>query len=141
MSAQQLAIDHDAAARAGAEDRAEHDPSALARAVDGLGECKAVGVVGEANLPFQFFFQIVLQAPPIERRVVRVEHAAASRRDRAGHADAEAAVNADRFLCLGDEVGEDLQRVVIAAVRRRGAPTQPLACLVIENGELDLRAA
>ena len=45
-----LAIDHDAAAAAGAEDDAEHHAVAGAGAIDGLGQREAVGVVLDAHL-------------------------------------------------------------------------------------------
>ena len=77
VALEHLARDDDAAARAGAEDGAEHDRRVLPRAVDRFGQREAVRVVGETHLVSELLFEIVLQAPAIERRVVCVEHAAA----------------------------------------------------------------
>ena len=48
-----LAVHHDAAADARAENHAEHHCGAGRRAVGGLGEREAVGIVGEPDIALQ----------------------------------------------------------------------------------------
>ena len=56
---QQLTMDHQAAADAGAEDYAEHIVGALAGAVDRLGEGETISVIGQAHRPPQALAEIV----------------------------------------------------------------------------------
>jgi hypothetical protein len=86
-------------------------------------------------------FQVVLQAPAVERRVVGVDHAAAARVEGARHADADFARRARLLLGFGNETGKLLERRVIPGARRRRAPAQKLAAVLVEHCELDLRPA
>src|SRR5436305_15310157 len=88
---ERAAIDHDAAADAGAENRAEHDARAARRAVDRLGEREAVGVVREAYLAPQASFEVALERLAVVGRVVRVADDAGLRRNHARHADTDRA--------------------------------------------------
>ena len=83
----------------------------------------------------------MLEPAPIEWRVVGVEHAAAARRDRTRHADADAAARASLALGIDDQARELVERGVVARVRRRRALAQALLALLVEHGELDLRPA
>ncbi len=87
---QQLAVDDDAAAGAGADDHAEYATPAGAGAVHGLAERKAVGVVRRAHLAFEQRGQVALQRVAVEHRRIRVAHLAGHRTDRARNADADA---------------------------------------------------
>ena len=86
---QQLAVDDDAAADAGAEDHAEHHPGADARAVDGFGQGKAVGIVGDAHLARQQLLQVLPERPADQTGRVGVLDQAAHARFRTGDADAD----------------------------------------------------
>src|ERR671925_1748991 len=115
---QHFAVNDDPAAYAGAEDGAEHHRGALCRTVARFGERKAVRVVREADFAPEFRLKIVLQAPTVERRVVRVHHAAAPRGDRSGHADTDRATSAAFLFGLRDERREFIERDVVARARR-----------------------
>ena len=55
----QPALKNNAATDTGAHDHAEHDSVALTRAIDGFGEGKAVGIVGDADLASEQALQIL----------------------------------------------------------------------------------
>ena len=91
------AVEDESAAAAGAEDDAEHRARAGARAVDGLRQGKAVGIVGEPHGPAR-------DAPrgraangrPLSQVELAFCTQPACRRQRARHADADAARAAPR---------------------------------------------
>ena len=90
-SRDQALMHDDAAAGAGADDHAEHRRRARRRAVGGLREREAVGVVRDAHRPAERGAEIGAEAPPVEPRRVRVLDQPGGRRDGAGHADADRA--------------------------------------------------
>ena len=141
VAVQHRAVHHDAAAHAGAEDRAEHHRGARGGAVDRLRKRKAVGVVREAHFAVEAAFEVVLEAPAVEGRVVGVDHAAAARMNRARHADAHPAAPAGFFLGVEDHAGEFLQRDVVPGARGGRALPHDLAAAIVEYRDLDLGAA
>jgi len=74
---QHAAMRHNAAAHASAEDHAEHDIRAGRGAIGGLGQGKAVGVVGKANFPAQSGLHVLLERPADEAGGIAVFHQAA----------------------------------------------------------------
>ena len=138
---QRLALDHDAAAHAGAQDDAEHDRPAAARAVGRLGDGKAVGVVRQPHLvALQQALEVAIERMAVQLRGVGVLDQAGGGRDRAGMADADAAARAHLGLELAHHGGHAVDGRFVAALRRRHAHAGAFLAAVVEDDALDFRA-
>ena len=69
------AVDDEPAAAARAEDHAEHTARTRTRAVDGLGEREAIGVVGKPHRAAERLGKIHVERAAVEPGRVRVLHA------------------------------------------------------------------
>ena len=130
------AVDHHAAAHAGAQDDAEYDAAAGRCAVARLGDGKAIGVVGQPHLAAQPALEVGPQRPAVQPRRVGVLDQAGGGRDRAGMGDADRAARAGLAFEAGDEVDDRLDVLFIGtwpasaragarARRRRLSSTSP----------------
>src|SRR5262245_25632610 len=79
----QFAFEDEPTAAARAEDHSEQGSGSRTGAVDGLGEGKAVGIVGEAHRLCESVFEIACERLAIEPGGVGVLHAAPAGGDRA----------------------------------------------------------
>src|SRR6185503_20195300 len=131
-----LAADRDAAADAGAEDHAEDRMRALPRAVGGLREREAVGVVLDAHLAADGPLQVLLERPADEPRRVGVLHPAVDKRQGAGNPYTDR--SRSRLSYQRTDRGHG---GVIVAARRHHALAQPFAPVRRERDYLDLGAA
>ena len=122
---EQPAADHDAAAHSGTEDDAEDGAAAGGRAVDRLGQRKAIGVVGEAHRAAERGLDIAAERPAVEPGRIGVLHQSGSGDDRAGNADADRSGRADLALQRGDQPGNRRDRAVIIADRRGDSTARP----------------
>ena len=86
-----VAVDDDARADAGAEDDAEHDCCTCRCAVRRFGKREAVGVVADLHLALQQGFEVLQDGLAVEHDRVGVLEAAGCAGERAGRADAERA--------------------------------------------------
>ena len=84
------AVHHDAGAAAGADDDAEHGARTGPRAVGGLGQSEAVGVVLDADFPAECLCKVAVEGMAVEADRVGVLHEAGGRADDARYADADA---------------------------------------------------
>ena len=135
------AVDHHAAAHAGAQDDAEHDAAAGGRAIARFGNGKAVGVVGQAHLAAQPALEVGLERPAVQARRVGVLHQAGGRRDRAGMGDADRAARARLALELGDQIDDRLDVFLVGAGRRRHAQALAFDAAFVEHQALDFGTA
>ena len=83
------AVDHDAAADTGTENDAENRCGARTRAVDGLRQGEAVGIIGEADRTLQSVFEVCIQPLADETAGVGVLHTPRRPGQSAWYADAE----------------------------------------------------
>ncbi len=85
--AMHLAVHHDPAANAGAQDHSEHHAIAGTGAIDRLAQREAVGVVVDPHLAAQLVADVAIECVPVQRDGVGVFHAAGGRADHAGDSD------------------------------------------------------
>ena len=101
--------DHDSAADTGAEDDAEDGVVPLARAVDGLGQGEAVGVVGDSDRAVEARLEVGLEGVAVEPSGVGVLDQAGGAGDDAGDADPDGTGAAGLRLELGDQAGDGVE--------------------------------
>ena len=110
------------------------------RAVGGLGEHEAGGVVVEPHGATERRREIAIERPIVEALQVRVADEPAPRLQEPRRADADAAARAR----LGLEARDERRRIggedVLVGDRRRDAVPRPLAPVVAERDAFDLRA-
>jgi hypothetical protein len=135
------APDDQASPDAGAEDDAEHHRSAGRRAIGGLRQRQAVGVVGEAHRTAEHPLQVVGKRLAVQPGRVRVLDQAGGWRDRAWHADAHRAASARRHFAAAHQFGDGRQGAVVVVPRRGQALPVERFAVVVECERLDLRAA
>ena len=140
-SVEHLAPHDDTGADAGADDDAEDDRCARRGPVRRLGQRKAVGIVGDANLAPERRLEIAPDRLPVEAHRIRAAQQARGARDRSGRADADRPSHAEVVLGRGDKAGERLDRRTIIVPRRRHPPPQELTAVPVERNDLDLGAA
>ncbi len=107
---QQAAADDDAAADPGAENRAEYGVEPGRRAVDRLGQGKAVRVVREANLALQCGLDIAGQLAADQPRRVGVLDLAGRGDDRSWNTDPDRGAGCDLVFERRDETGDRRRR-------------------------------
>ena len=135
------AADRDAGAASRADDDAEHQVEALARAIRRLRKGEAIGVVGQADRPSENPLEVGLQRLAVEVRGVGVADQPVGGRGRTGDAGADAGVPGSRLtLGLGDQLANGLQAGLVAA-RRWNPHTGLEAALGVERRRLDLGSA
>ncbi len=130
----------DAAADAGAQDHGQHNVETRARAVGGLRNGQAIGVVGQPHPPAQGAFEIFREGMAVEEGGVGVADQACARRDRARDGEAHPLAAPCDGLGLRDQGADRRDRRLILARRRLPQATQDIAAL-IQGGRLDLGAA
>src|SRR5688572_15351432 len=135
-AANDLSVDHDAAAHTGAEDHAEHHRGALPRTIDRLREREAIRVVFQPDRSAQCFLEILSERLADQPGRVRVLDQAGRARLRAGNADTDGAL--PDFLHQRFDP-RDSPRVI--AARRGNPPAENFAPRAIERERFDLRAA
>jgi hypothetical protein len=111
------------------------------RAVDGLRQREAVGVVGHPHLAIEQRAEVAMERVADQLGRVGVLHEARGGRDRAGDAYADARVRAERGLGLAHQPGDRLQDRGVGAARRRAAAPEELRAVRPDRDRLDLRAA
>ena len=138
----ELAVDDDAAADAGAEDGAEHHRRALAGAVDGFRERETVGVVGDAHRATEGGGQVAAQVAAVQPGGVALGDPPRRAVDRTGDADPHP-IDAPAGLRfeLVEQPADRAQPALVVKARRRDAGAGPLDARLVENHPLDLGAA
>ena len=137
----EAALDRDAAADAGAQDRAEHHLGPGGRAVDRLGQGEAVGVVGETDLAAERGHDVAVERLAVEAGGVGVLDQPRRRRQRARHADPDRGLRAGLVLEAQDHVAHGADRRLVIGGGRLGAVAGRQAAGLVEHGPFDLRAA
>ena len=129
------------AAGAGTDDHAEDHFGALCRAVGGLGDHEAVGVVFDFDLAIQLLLQIVEQRLADQPGGIGVLDPAAGRGDGAGDADADAGGLAGLAFQLPDEIDDGFDGGGIVVARGVDALSGLFGALRVEQDAFDLGAA
>ena len=148
LAGQDAAIDHDAAADAGSQRRAEHDvgPGTVEvgrrrrGSVDRLGQDEALAVVGETDRPPQRRGEIAVQSPTVERLEVGVQDHPPARVQHPRRSDPNRAAPARVGLHPRDHAADGAQHLVVRG-RRPFPVARQLSSVVAERQPLDLRAA
>ncbi len=135
------AIQHEAAARAGADDDAEDRVSAGRGAIRRFRQREAVGVVGEPYRPAEQAREILAERLAVQPRRVRVFHEAGCGRDRSRDADANRAALARVLLDVVHEAHDRGQGGVVGVPRRGNAQAHALLAAVPNGDAFDLGAA
>ena len=120
----ELAIDHQAATTAGAEDDAKHHPARLSRPVDGLREGETVGVIGEPDRLAQSLGQVLLEVLSVEKQTVGILDATRLRVDRPGQPDADGEGAVHRLPYLPHQICDGRQEIAVPRGRGRDPPAQ-----------------
>jgi hypothetical protein len=126
-AAMHLAIDHQPAAMARADDDAEDDMRALPRTIEGFRDRQAVGVVRQAHRAAERLFQIAAERTTIEEGGVGVADETRLRGRAAGNADADRALPAGIRLDKRDEFPDRLDAGLVALRRRDASPREQIA--------------
>jgi hypothetical protein len=134
-------VDDNAAARAGADDDAEHHRCACSGAVGRFRQREAVGVIRESNATPEQTHQIVRERTADQPRRIRVLHQTGRARDGSGHPDAHGCACAGLALHIVDERSDRGERAVVIAAWRRGPSPQQLPAIVGDGDRFDLRPA
>ena len=137
---ERLALDHDAAADAGAEDHAEHHRRARGSAVDRLGQREAVGIVGDRHRHRERLREIRAQRPALDPGQVDHAERLAARADHARQRDADRRGRTMGRHQLGRDPGERGEGRGIVA-RHVLPPATDLATRAVERERCDLAAA
>ncbi len=124
---QHLAVHDHAAAGTRADDDAEDAGRACGRAVAGLRQREAVGVIREPQRPLEQRRQVLGQRLAVQPRGIRVLDEPRRRRQRAGHADADAGLLPDLRLDLANQTGDGDERARVV-VPRSGDPQPDREC-------------
>src|SRR5262249_51453681 len=118
----------DPAARPGPEDHAEDEGEAGPRAVLGLREGEAVGVVGQADLAPEAALEVLPERSSVQPGAVGVLDGSGGRRDRPRHADPDRASPAQAGLETLDQAGDGGDgRVVVVAGSGDARPPEDVA--------------
>jgi hypothetical protein len=140
-AAQGPAVDHDAAADAGAEDHAEHHGGTGTGAIDGFRQGKAVGVVGEAHFALQYGLQVALQRLADQAGGIGILDQAGDARLGARDTHAHRGTGADFLFGALDQSGHGHHGGHVIALRRGDAFAQHDGTIVAEAGDFDFAAA
>ncbi len=138
---QRSSIDDDTAADAGTQDHPENDSRLGGRAVDGFGQRKAVGIVGQANRSPEGSGKVLVQGLADEPGRVCVLHQAAVGRNGTRHTDPNAAAVADPSFELLDQGNDRGKGPVIVFLRGLASLSEYDGAAVIKDGSFDFCAA
>ena len=136
-----LPTDHQASTHPGSEDHPEHGTGAVPGAGDRFGESKAVGVIGQADLPTERRLQITIQRRSVEHHRVRVTQQSGERGDRTGRPDPHSADGPRLRLHLADQPDDGVQCCAVIAGRGGNPPPNQYGALIVESHRLDLGTA
>ena len=145
-TSQDLIVDHNASADPGAEDDAEDRLVRSTGTQNGLGECTAVGVVGEKNLRSEYTGEIDGKRLAVQAEGIRVLEESGRGNGDAGCPDAYPCwtLQSRGLFELHDHSG-DLAEDMVVTLRRLRRETEAMESLLglcrVENNPLDLRAA
>ena len=138
----ELAAHDDAAAHARPDDHAEHDLRAEPRAVHGLRQREAVGVVRDLHGTLEQPLEIDAQVAAVEPGRIAAVHDAGVAVHRARHADADALRRAFGLrLEFEHQAVDRAQAAVVIVPRGRDARPDALRAVGTERDPLDLRPA
>ena len=138
---QQAAADDDAAADAGAKNRAEHGVEPGRRAVDCLGQGKAICVVRKAYLALERGLDIAGQVSADQPGRVGILDPPGSRDDRSRNTDADRGAGSDLVFKRRDETGDCRDGGVVIARGRGDATRSGNGACRVDRGGGDLGAA
>src|SRR5471032_408985 len=138
---QSLAVDHNAATDAGAQDDAEHDAATRRRAVRRLRDGEAVGVVGQPHFAAERVFEIGLEWPAVEACGVGVLDQARRGRDRAGMRHAHAALPAGALFQIVHDARDCGDALLVGALRRGHAQALADRAVRAQHDAFDFGAA
>ena len=125
----------------GPDDHAENDSLALTRAIDRLGNRKAIGVIGQPHRPPESGFQIAPQRPPVQKHRIGIAHDPGARVGTAGNTDADRAFRTGHRLGGRNQLQHGIDTVLIAAGGRGDPVTGARLAVAIERDDLHLGAA
>jgi len=139
---EQVPIDDDPPAHAGAEDHREHAFCRAPRAIDRLGQGKATRIVLDADLAAEQPLEILFERPPVEADRICIAHEARHRGHRAwgAHTHAHPRFTKIAFHAI-DQAAEDAQRRVVIAGRGWHTLAPHDAPVAIERCDFYLGAA
>jgi len=137
---QNLPVHDDSGAASRPDDDPEHNHATCGRAIGGLGEGEAIGVVGDADFPAEQPGEVLFEGLPIQRDGIGIFHESGRRADRSWNAQSYGGAGADLGLGFAHHGGDIRQDVRVAC--GRGSPPAPQRRAVfIENQNFGLRAA
>ena len=134
-------VDHEAAAAPGADDDAKDNPVSASRAVHGLGQHKAIGVVGKPDRAADRLRQVAVQRATNEAGRICVPDESRRSRHRSRNGDSDGGGGAEPGIGLGHQLGQGPDGPVVIACWCWNPSPKALAAARVEDGALDLRAA
>ena len=135
------AVDDQAGTGSGADDGGEHDTGAGGGAIDGLGQCEAVGVIGDANGAVERGGQVEVQRLADQERGICVFDDPCGGRDGAGYGNPDRTPCSDRRLHGRHQPSDRIDGRGIVARRCGNAAACPDATVVADGNGLDFGAA
>ena len=136
-----MSSDRKPAAMAGADDDAENRVRILARAVDGFGNRKAIGIIGKPHVAAERCLKIAPERLAVQEHGIGIAHDAGARIGASGNTDADRPLFACRLLGRRDKFLHGTDTGIIAAGRRGDAVTGSRRAIAIERDDFHFRAA